>query len=141
LVTGVAFPDDETGELISAYGIDFTDDASVRLYYRGDTGTVIDDLMGFLNSKDDIIVARELAERRQLSIGSAFDVVTPRGRRHFVVGGLISPEGLARTLGGRLLVMDLAAAEDAFTEREQISQIDVVVSPDYDVERVQEAVK
>jgi putative ABC transport system permease protein len=128
LVTGVAFPDDGSGELLSVYGIDIGNDASVRLYHRGDTGGVIDDLVEFLNSKTAIVLGREFAERRGLSVGSTLDLFTPRGRQQFVVRGLLSPEGIARTLGGRLVVMDIFAAELAFTAERQINQIDLVVS-------------
>ena len=51
-------------------------------------------------------------------------MVTPEGVRAFTVRGLLEPQGLARTLDGRLVVMDMYAAEDVFTSAGQINRID-----------------
>jgi putative ABC transport system permease protein len=129
LVTGVAFPDDGTGELLTVHGVDVGNDAAVRVYHRGDTSNLIDDTLEFLSRKDSIILGREFAERRGLETGSKLDLVTPTGVKTFTVRGLLDPEGLAKTLGGRLVVMDVYAAEAAFTSRGQINQIDLLVAP------------
>lgn len=129
LVTGVAFPDDGSGELLTVHGVDLADDAAVRVYHRADTSEMIDDLVVFLNQPDSIVLGREFADRRGLRVGSRLDLVTPGGVKPFTVRGLLDPEGLAKTLGGRLVVMDLYAAELAFTAVDRINQIDLLVEP------------
>jgi putative ABC transport system permease protein len=134
LVTAVVFPDvndpnDDGGELLTVQGLDLTDDTAIRVYHRADTTTVIDDKVAFLNRADSIVIGRELAARRHLDIGSPFDLVLPSGVRRFVVRGLLESEGLARTLAGRIVVMDLFAAEAAFTGPKLVNRIDVVVIP------------
>jgi putative ABC transport system permease protein len=129
LVTGVAFPDDGSGELLTVHGVDVGNDSAVRVYHRGDTSKLVDDVIEFLNSKDSIVIGREFAVRRGLDVGSKLPLVTPTGVKTFTVRGLLDPEGLARTLGGRLVVMDVFAAELAFTARGQINQIDILVDP------------
>jgi hypothetical protein len=48
LVRSVAFPDDESGELLAVYGVDLANDAAVRIYHNGDPDNpVIDDLLVF----------------------------------------------------------------------------------------------
>jgi putative ABC transport system permease protein len=126
LVTGVAFPDDDSGELLTVYGVDLANDDAVRVYHRGETSKLVDDVVEFLNSKRSIIIGREFAHRRGLEVGDGLDLMTPSGVQHFVVRGLLDPEGLAKTLGGRLVVMDVYAAELAFTARGQINQIDLL---------------
>ena len=128
LVTGVAFPDDDSGELLTVHGVDIANDAAVRVYHRGDTSTLVDDSIEFLNSKTSIIVGREFAQRRGLQIGSPLSLVTPTGVHVFTIRGLLDPEGLAKTLSGRLVVMDVYAAELAFTSRGKINQIDILVA-------------
>ena len=141
LVTSVAFPDDSSGELLTVYGVDLTHDADVRLYHKGDgSGEVIDDLVVFLSQPDSIVLGREFARSRGLNPGKTVDLATPQGVKRFTIRGLLDAEGIARTLGGRIVVMDLYAAERAFTRDGQISQIDIVVRPGADPERVKVAV-
>ncbi len=126
LVRAVAFPDDGSGELLTVHGVDVTHDAAVRLYHRAD-GELVDDPLVFLNQPDSVIVGREFAERRGIRVGDGIPLVTPSGVQRFTVRGLLEPEGLARTLGGRLVVMDLYAAQRAFTADGRINQVDVVL--------------
>src|SRR5262245_34867326 len=131
LVRAVAFPDDGSGEMLTVHGIDLTEDAAVRLYHASDDRkTIIQDPLRFLNSPDSIILGREFANRRSLKTGDRLDLVTPQGVKAFKIRALLDPEGLARTLRGRLVVMDLFAAERAFTADEQVNQIDIVADPD-----------
>ncbi len=140
LVTGIAFPDDASGELLTVHGVDLTHDAEVRVYHRGATRGIVDDLVAFLSQPDSVIVGREFAARRGLDIGSPLPLVTPHGVQRFVVRGLLDPEGLARTLGGRLVVMDLYAAERAFATEGQINRVDLLLAPGADLEAVRTAV-
>jgi putative ABC transport system permease protein len=128
LVRAVTFPDDGSGEILTVHGVDLTRDADGRLYHRANTAkAVIPDALQFLNTPESIVLGREFADRRGLARGDNLDLVTPAGVKRFTVRGLLDPEGLARTLRGRLVVMDLYAAELAFTADGQINQIDVVV--------------
>ena len=137
LVRGVAFPDDGSGELLTVHGVDLTNEADVRVYHdAADASAVIDDLEVFLAQPDSVIVGREFAERRGLGVGAHVALVTPEGVRPFTVRGLLDPQGLARTLGGRLVVMDLFAAERAFTAPGQINQVDVLLAPGAEVDAV-----
>ena len=115
LVNAVAFPNDDSGELLTIHGVDLTNDAAVRLYHRassqGATEEIVDDLLAFLNQADSVILTQEFANSRGISKGSRIDLVTPRGVQSFTVRGLLEPQGLAKTLGGRLVVMDVMAAQ------------------------------
>jgi len=135
LVRSVAFPDDGSGEMLTVQGVDLTNEAAVRVYHDADkTDEVIDDLVAFLNTPDAIIIGREFAEQRGLKRNDTMDLVTPSGVRTFTIKGLLDAQGWARTLRGRLVVMDLYAAERAFTTDGQINQIDVLVAAGQDVE-------
>ena len=59
--------------------------------------------------------------------------MTPTGVKPFIVRGLLEPQGVARALGGRLVVMDLYAAQRAFAADGQINQIDLVLDPGAEV--------
>src|SRR5262249_29251075 len=141
LVRSVAFPDDASGELLTVLGVDLTNEPAVRVYHDGDRPEdVVDDLLGFLSQPDSIIVGRQWASSHGLAAGDPVALVTPSGRRPFPIRGLVEPRGLASTLGGRVVVMDLYAAQRAFTADGQISQIDLVLDDGVDPERVRGAV-
>jgi putative ABC transport system permease protein len=141
LVRSVAFPDDGSGELLTVHGVDLANDTAVRVYHTTDDPTaVVDDLLVFLSQPDSIILGKAFAARRGLTVGSRLPLVTPTGVQTFVVRGLLEPQGLAKTLGGRLVVMDLYAAERAFTADGQVNQLDLVLADGADVAQVQAAV-
>lgn len=141
LVTAVAFPDDGTGEMLTVFGVDLANDADVRVYYTSDDPTaVVDDLLIFLSQPDSIVLGKEFAARRGLHVDDPLTLVTPQGRRRFMVRGLLEAEGTAKTLGGRLVVMDVYAAQRAFAVDGQVHQLDLVLADGADVEVVKRAV-
>ena len=140
LVTGVAFPDDSSGELLTVHGVDFGHEADVRLYDQGNgVDEILDDPLVFLNDPRSIILTREFAARRGIAIGQQVPLVTPTGVKDFMVRGLLEPQGVARALGGRLVVMDLYAAQRAFAADGQINQVDLVLDSGADVTAMRNA--
>jgi len=141
VVNAAAFTTDGSGEQLTVHGVDIADEAAVRLYEpAGAAGSGIADTFAFLNQPDSVILTEEFAERRGLRIGDAIELDTPSGRRRFVVRGLLAPQGIARVRGGNLVVMDVAAAEMAFTRPGLVNRVDIVVKPDADVQQVADAV-
>ena len=114
LVSSFAFPDDDTGELLTVHGVDFTHDEDVRLYHEGDADQLLDDPLVFLNDAHSVMLTREYAAAHGLEMGDTVRLITPTGVQTFTIRGLLDPQGLARALGGRLVVMDLYAAQRAF---------------------------
>src|SRR5439155_16681457 len=113
--SSTAFTADDTGELLTVFGVDVTHEAAVRVYEASDGRGLIEDPLLFLSQPDSIILTRAFAERRGVSVGSDVALVTPRGNRTYKVRGLLDPKGVARVYGGSLVVMDLYAAEASFT--------------------------
>jgi len=134
LVSSFAFPDDDSGELLTVHGVDFTHDEDVRLYHEGDAGQLLDDPLVFLNDAHSVMLTREYAAAHGLEMGDTVRLVTPTGVQTFTIRGLLDPQGLARALGGRLVVMDLYAAQRAFASDGRVNQIDVVLDEGVDVD-------
>src|SRR5207247_1395645 len=140
VVTAAAFATDGSGELMSVHGVDVTNDAAIRVYHvRDEGGLPIDDPLVFLSQPDSILLPRSFAGPRGLEVGTKLELETPTGRRRFTVRGLIEPEGIGRVHGGNLVVMDLLAAERAFTRPGLINRVDVVVARDSEVTVVRNA--
>jgi putative ABC transport system permease protein len=141
VVSAMAFTADESGELLTVHGVDITNDRAVRVYDARDGGGLdIEDPLVFLNQPDSVVLTRAFAARRQLAVGESIALVTPTGMHTFTVRALLEPEGVARVYGGNLVVMDLFAAEAAFTRPGLINRVDVVIDPGDDVGRVTEAI-
>lgn len=140
-VAASAFVADGTGEMLTVHGVDVANDAAVRVYQPYDpTRTGIKDALAFLNQPESVILTREFAARRRLRIGDPIDLETPAGRRRFTIRGLLQPHGVARLHGGSLVVMDLFAAEAAFTQPGLINRVDVVVTRDADIPTVEQRI-
>src|SRR3989475_3044924 len=140
VVTAAAFATDGSGELMSVHGVDVTNDAAIRVYHvRDEGGLPIDDPLVFLSQPDSVLLARSFAGPRGLEVGTKPEHETPAGGRRFTVRGLIEPDGIGRVHGGNLVVMDLFAAERAFTRPGLINRVDVVVARDSEVTVVRNA--
>src|SRR5438445_7677711 len=140
VVTAAAFATDGSGELLSVHGVDVTNDAAIRVYHvRDEGGLPIDDPLVFLSQPDSILLARSFAGPRGLEVGTKLELEAPTGRRRFTVRGLIEPEGIGRVHGGNLVVMDLFAAEKAFTRPGLINRVDIVVARDWELGLVRDA--
>lgn len=142
VVTATAFTVDEEAELLTVHGVDVANDAAVRVYEARDAhGLHIDDPLVFLNRPDSLVITRAFADRKHLALDDTLALDTTAGRRVFTVRGLLEPQGVARVYGGRLVVMDLDAAEATFTRPGFINRVDVVVDRAASVERVAEGIR
>ncbi len=105
LVSGIAFPDDDSGELLTVHGVDVTEDAAVRVYEavgKGEESELVEDPLEFIAQADSILLGEEFARRRGIEVGDGMDLVTPVGVKQFKVRGLLKAAGVGRVLGGRL---------------------------------------
>jgi putative ABC transport system permease protein len=141
VVSATAFTVDGSGETLTVHGIDITDEATLRVYEARDAGGLeLEDPVVFLNNLDSIAITKTWAERHDLGVDDQLELLTPAGRRRFTVRGLLEPEGIGRAYGGNLVVMDLLAAEEAFTRRDFVNRVDVVVARDARVSDVAAAI-
>lgn len=141
LIRGVAFLDDGSGEALTVHGVDLVNEPAVRLYHDAEQGKeLLDDPLVILNQPNSIIIGKQFADERGLASGSAIKLATPTGLKDFVVRGLLEPHGIARTLRGRLVVMDLYAAQRVFGSDRQVNQIDVVLEKGARGGEVQQAI-
>jgi putative ABC transport system permease protein len=142
LVRSTAFPDDGSGEALTVIGVDLGNETAVRVYHdAGRPEDIVGDLLTFLSQPNSIVVTRQWAAERHVVAGDPLALVTPSGVRTFVIRGLVEPQRLAQALGGRLIVMDLYAAQQAFTEKGLLNQIDVITEDGADPARVKAAIE
>jgi putative ABC transport system permease protein len=131
LVRGtIALADDPT-ETLQLFGAELNAEEDLARYgVRLASGRR--DALAALTDGHAILVTEAFAARRGLSVGSAIALATPRGVDTYVIRGTLTSEGIARVLGGQLVVMDLAAAQTLLVKEGRIDQLDLVRRPGTD---------
>jgi putative ABC transport system permease protein len=136
LVRGTVVLGDDASEPVQLFGAELTaEDDLARYGVRLTTDRRA--ALQALNDPHAVLVAETLATRLRLDVGSTVRLATPRGRDTFTIRGLLASDGVARILGGQLVVMDLAAAQTELVKQDRVDQLDVVLRAGADASTVQ----
>ena len=119
---------------VMVLGIDFLGDRSLRDWDFGEDDEVLDDPLLFLAQPDSICVTEDFAERHGLKLDDTITLETGHGLKPFVIRGLVKPEGPATAFGGNIAIMDLYAAQYAFSRGRRFDRVDVMLRPGVKVE-------
>ncbi len=138
LVRGTIALADDPRETMQLFGADLTAEEDLARYDVTDA-TSRRDALRALEEPRSIFVTEQFAARHHVAVGDTLRLATPSGVGAFTVRGLLRAEGAAAAFGGQLVVMDLAAAQDALGKDGRLDQIDVVVAPGAPVDDVAKA--
>jgi putative ABC transport system permease protein len=105
-------------------GATLRDDA---LELSGESAQTSKQLFQFLLDPHAIAVSRTLADKFKLAPGSRLDLFVGAERRRFRVCAVLPAGQMKGAFGGDFALLDIAAAQEAFTEVGKLSQIDLVV--------------
>jgi putative ABC transport system permease protein len=131
---------DAPEQAVTLVGVDVTSKQAVGAYQLAGQPALKRPL-AFINSTHAIIVARPLAEERTLAEQSTFTVAFPTGARTMTVRGIFDFKGAASVLGGRLLVMDILAAQQVLGRGDAYDRVDLVLAPGTDLGTAAHAVE
>jgi len=140
LVRGTLTPMRHPEETVSLFGVDLVAEDDLdryQLVLTTDRRTMLD----ALTDPRSVLLTERLAHDEGLKIGDAMTVSTPSGIVSLTVRGLLAADGLARAFGGRVAVMDLPAAQLLLLKEDRIDQIDLIVGPGTDVDRVRDRLR
>jgi putative ABC transport system permease protein len=132
--------DKSTGSLL-VLGVDFLGDTFFLPFAQDGKKGVVDDPLAFVNDPTAILVSKRLAKDRNLKVGSALNLMTSFGPKTFYVRGLLDNKGPAASSGGQVVVMFIDAAQVSFGRGYAVDRIDVVVSKDAQLAKVQRAIE
>ena len=90
---------------------------------RGAPGSVF----AFLIDPRAVAISRTLADKYKLNNGSNLDLWVGARREKFTVRAILEGEQFQHTFGGDFVLMDIAAAQEAFSMVGRLSQIDFIV--------------
>lgn len=136
----IARPSGMDESSIMVLGVDFLGDRSLR-DWDFDDDDVLDDPLIFLAQPDSICLTEEFARRHRLEREGTIALETGQGVRTFTIRGLIKPEGPATAFGGNVALMDLYAAQYAFSRGRRFDRIDVLLRDDVPLEAGQAALR
>ena len=124
------------GESLYLLCTNFTDDGYFRSLKTSAGQPKLHDVLGFLNSTDELLLSEKFARAHGLKTGDTLTLITPKGAQKFHIRSLLANSGPATAFGGSFAVMDLYSAEAAFDMDHQIDRIDVAVKPGEQVDAV-----
>jgi putative ABC transport system permease protein len=125
-------------ERILLLGMDLlgSDETTLQKFASPELAEIRRDPIEFLNSTNNILIARSLAARYHYKLHDAIHIVTSSGVKEFVVWGFLEDEGVARGFGGLVAAMYYPAAQIAFERGATLDRIGIEVRPGAAVEDV-----
>ncbi len=119
-------------ESLRLFGIDLLSDAPFRSYVMAEGGNLGMDItreqfIDLLVEPDRIIVPSVLADRFGLDVGSTFRMLIANRWCDFRVGAILRDEGIARAFDGKIVFMDIAAAQLALNKLGGIDRIEILL--------------
>src|SRR5262249_4444472 len=86
-------------------------------------------LLEFMADPHAAAITRALAERRGLKVGSPLTVLSAGRPVTLTVRQVIESQELQQAMGGNVILMDIAAAQELFQRYGKLYRIDLIVDP------------
>lgn len=112
---------EETHLVFLAMGVDLLGDAAPRGYEVD-----VREPLKFLSRPDHVVISAGLAADRGWQVGDRHLFQTARGALPLTIGGIIKSGGTAEAFGGKVLLLDVTAAQYLFRRGHRLDRIDVV---------------
>ncbi len=127
-------------ESLQVVGLDLLDTSSRQAFRIREGASPVDNLEQLV-AADGLFVGQDLAEEWGLAIGSRIHVVSGSRETTLHVRGVIEAGDTARSVWGRIAVMDIAAAQHAFGFVGRLDRIELVTARSESVDRLQALVQ
>ena len=132
---------DGSQQRLYVMGVDTLGDQQFRSYQFADGSVDFTDPVEFLNATDSIVLTVAFARAHAIDLGDVVPLVTAAGTRDFVVRGLLEASGPAKTFGGAFALMDVYAAQIAFSRERRLDRIDVIAERPTRIDEVRAAIE
>ena len=86
--------------------------------------------IGFLTDAHAVAISQSLAKRYKLHEGSAIEIYSGARRVRFAVRSVLAGANAGQAFGGDFLLLDIAAAQEAFGTQGSLTEIDLMVAED-----------
>ena len=135
------------GESLRLFGVDLLSDAPFRTYMLTEGGRDLggnitrEDFIDLLVEPDAVIIPSALADELGVAVGDAVSFLIANRLREFTVGAVLTDEGIARAFDGKIVFMDIAAAQLAFGRLGKIDRIEVLLEDSSMADAVAERIR
>lgn len=116
-------------DVVEVLGVDMLADSAFRpLNFAGERKEGA--LENAIFSRNSIYVGEAFAKRYGLALNSRLPLLIDDRRLEMTVQGILSSQGAGEAFGGNIVVMDIGAAQAAFSMQGRISRVDLMVPRD-----------
>ena len=127
------------GRAVLALGLDLLGDNDFR-GYEFEKNYSREEILSRIADPQGLFLARGVADALGVGRGDFVDVEAAR-RMRFRVRGVLKPEGMAKSMDGRLLVMDIGVAQEVFERFGRLDRIDLILEDGSEIESIREKIQ
>lgn len=148
-IPGIAFAEPVTettasttlpGDLkLLVLGLDTGSDLTLYNEMFDQDGIEVRNPLAFTSKADSVAITRDLAARFSLREGDKLTILTQMGKRELTVRGFFKTAGAGAVFDGNVAVLDLYAAQEFFGREKKLDRIDIMTTPEANVEEVKSA--
>ncbi len=120
-------------------GLDLLGDSDFRTY-SFERDYVRDEVLERIADPEGVFLTRTMARAMGVKAGDFVEIEAGR-RMRFRVRGVMKPEGVAKSMDGRLLMMDVAVAQEALDRLGKLDRIDLILKNAGEVEAAREKIR
>ena len=127
------------GQAVLVLGLDLLGDNDFR-GYRLEKDYARAEVLSRIADPEGLFIARGAADVLGVGVGDFVEVEAAR-RMRFRVRGVLRPAGMAKSMDGRLLIMDIGVAQEAFERFGRLDRIDLILEEGGEIESVREKIQ
>lgn len=127
------------GRAVLALGLDLLGDNDFR-GYQFENKYPREEILSRIADPQGLFIARGVADALGAGVGDFVEIEAAR-RMRFRVRGVLKPEGMAKSMDGRLLIMDIGVAQEVFERFGRLDRIDLILEDDDEIESIREKIQ
>ncbi len=127
------------GSAVLTLGLDLLGDSDFR-GYKFENKYSREEILSRIADPEGLFVARGVADALGVGAGDFVEVEAAR-RMRFRVRGVLKPEGMAKSMDGRLIVMDIGVAQEVFERFGRLDRIDLILEDGEEIESFRERIQ
>lgn len=127
------------GRAVLTLGLDLLGDNDFR-GYEFENKYSREEILSRIADPQGLFIARGVADALDVGVGDFVELEAVR-RVRFRVRGVLKPEGMAKSMDGRLLIMDIGAAQEVFERFGRLDRIDLILEDGGEIESMREKIQ
>ena len=127
------------GRAVLVLGLDLLGDNDFR-GYEFENKYAREEILSRIADPEGLFIARGVADMLGVGVGDFVELEAAR-RMRFRVRGVLKPEGMAKSMDGRLLIMDIGVAQEVFERYGRLDRIDLILEDGIEIESIREKIR